>query len=269
MQSSKFKITLKGDEADDSLRLGDLIDQLNAVKQTLTQVDQAVSGGKPSLYYRVTKISMNSPATFEFEAVSKVKGNALHGRRVVAKLNRDLQRVIAGKKPRDAGLELMESYGALVQPMQRSHVVGIALKFDNDPVIDLPRNLAMKVDDILGPDQIEQGSVIGSLDVIDVHNQRNVFKIYPVVGPTSIKCQFQGQQFNDALSGINKFVRVSGSLHFKKTEKFPHLIKVVSIDVLDEKSDRPTLTSLRGMATGAYGGLSSTDYVEKVRNGDW
>lgn len=269
MQSSKFKITLRGDEADDSLRLSDLIDQLNAVKQTLIQVDQTVSGGKASLYYRVTKISMNSPATFEFEAVSKVKGNAAHGRRVVAKLNRDLQRVIAGKRPRDAGLELLESYGALVQPMQKSHVAGVALKFDNDPVMDLPRNLAMKVEDILGPDQIEEGSVIGSLDFIDVHNQRNVFKIYPVVGPTSIRCQFQGSQFDNALSGIKKFVRVSGLLHYKKTEKFPHLIKVVSIEVLPEKSDRPSLSSLRGMAPGAYGGLSSTDYVEKVRNGDW
>ena len=269
MQSSKFRITLRGDEADDSLRLSDLIDQLNAVKNTLTQVDQAVSGGKASLYYRVTNISMNSPATFEFEAVSKAKGNASHGRRVVAKLSRDLRRVIEGKRPRDAGLELLESYGALVQPMQRSHVAGVSMKFDDDAAIELPRNLAMKVDDILGPDQIEQGSVIGSLDVIDVHNQRNLFKIYPVVGPTSIRCLFQGPMFNDALAGIKKFVRVSGLLHYKKTEKFPHLIKVVSIEVLPEKSDRPSLSSLRGMAPGAYGGLSSTDYVDKVRNGDW
>ncbi len=269
MQSSKFKITLKGDEADDSLRLSDLIDQLNAVKQTLTQVDQAISGGKASLYYRVTKITMNSPATFELEAVSKAKGSAAHGRRVVAKLNRDLQRVIAGKRPRDAGLELLESYGALVQPMQKSHVAGISLKFDSDPVMELPRNLAMKVEEILGPDQVEQGSVIGSLDVIDVHNQRNVFKIYPVVGPTSIRCQFQGPMLDDALSGIKKFVRVSGLLHFKKTENFPHMIKVTSIEVLPEKSDRPSLSSLRGIASGAYGGMGSAEYVEKVRSGDW
>ena len=50
MKSSKFKITLRGDEADDSLRLSDLIEQLNALKQTLNQIDLSVSGQKsPSL----------------------------------------------------------------------------------------------------------------------------------------------------------------------------------------------------------------------------
>ena len=34
MRSSKFKITVKGDEADESIRLVDLVDQLNALKLT-------------------------------------------------------------------------------------------------------------------------------------------------------------------------------------------------------------------------------------------
>lgn len=268
MKSSKFKITMKGDEADDSLRLNDLIDQLNALKQTLNQIDLAVSGQKsPSLYYRVTKITMNSPATFEVEAVSKAHGPS-HGRRVVSKLDSDLRKVIAGKRPKDSGLDLMESYRTLVLPM-RKHVAGVSLQFDDAQPMDLPRNLDMKVEDILGPDQIEEGSVVGSLDVIDVHNQRNIFKVYPIVGPSSIKCLFQSGMLPNAVAGIKHFVRISGMLHYKKAEKFPHLIKVSSIDVLPERSDAPSLSSLRGIATGAYGGLSSSEYVEKVRNGDW
>lgn len=267
MQSSKFKITLRGDEVNDSLRLGDLIEQLNAVKQTLNQIDLAISGKKsPSLYYRVTKITMNSPATFEVEAVSKTHGPS-HGRRVVSKLKRDLRTVIAGKRPKEADLDLLESYGALVQPM-RKHVAQVSLQFDSQPV-DLPRNLDMKVDEILGPDQVEQGAVIGSLDLIDVHNQRNLFKIYPVVGPTSIKCHFPREMLSGAIRGINHFVRISGLLHYKKAEKFPHLIKVSAIDVLPERSDAPTLSSLRGIAPHAFGNVSSTEYVEKLRDGDW
>ena len=268
MKSSKFKITMKGEEADGSLRLADLIDQLNAFKQTLNQIDLAVSGQKtPSLYYRVTNITMNSPATFEVEAVSRSHGPS-YGRRVISKLDRDLRKVIAGKRPKDTGLDLMESYRGLVLPM-RKHVAEVSLQFEDEAPMDLPRNLDVKIEDILGPDQVEEGSVIGSLDVIDVHGQRNFFRVYPIVGPSSIKCQFPAGMLPSAIAGIKHFVRISGQLHFKKAEKFPHLIKVSAIEVLPERSDAPTLSSLRGIATGAYGGLSSSEYVDKVRNGDW
>lgn len=268
MSSSRFKITIKGEDADDSIRLGDLIDQLNAVKSTLNQIDTAVSGQRsPILYYRVTSITMNSPATFVVEAVTKEKAPRLHARKVVSKLNRDLKTVISGKRPKEADLDLLESYGALVQPMRR-HLAQVSLQFD-DGSMDLPRNLGMKVDEILGPDQIEMGSVIGSLDLIDVHNRRNVFKVYPIVGPSSIKCHFSDGMLAQAVAGIKNFVRITGELHFKKAEKFPHLIKVSKIDVLPERTDTSLLSGLRGIAAGSLKGMSSTDYVEKVRNGDW
>ena len=268
MLSSKFKITLKGEDADDSIRLSDLIDQLNAVKSTLNQIDSSISGQKsPTLYYRITSITMNSPATFVVEAVSKQKLPSAHGRKVISKLNRDLKTVIAGKRPKEVDLELLESYGALVQPM-RKHLAQVSLQFDGLPV-ELPRNLGMTVEEILGPDQVELGSVTGSLDMIDVHNRKNQFKIYPVVGPSSIKCQFAEGMLGQAISGIKRFVRISGELHFKKTEKFPHLINVSKIEILPERSNATSLSALRGIAPKALRGMSSTEYVERMRNGDW
>lgn len=268
MFSSKFKITLKGEDADDSIRLSDLIDQLNAIKSTLNQIDSSISGQKsPTLYYRVTSITMNSPATFVVEAVGRPKSPSGHARKVISKLNRDLKAVIAGKRPKEADLELLESYGALVQPM-RKHLAQVSLQFD-DVSMELPRNLGMTVEEILGPDQVELGSVVGSLDMIDVHNRRNQFKVYPVVGPSSIKCHFAESMLGEAVAGIKRFVRISGELHFKKTEKFPHLIKVSKIEILPERSDAAPLSGLRGIASGALRGVSSTEYVEKVRNGDW
>lgn len=268
MSSNKFRITIKGDEADDSLRLSDLIEQLNAVKSALNQVDLAISGGRTaSLYYRVTNITMNSPATFELEAVPTKKTSRVYGRRVVSKFNHDLKTVISGRRPHEADLELLESYGGLVQTM-RKHVAQVSLQFE-DQSMELPRNLDMKVEEILGPDQVEIGSIVGSLDVIDVHNQRNLFKIYPVVGPSSIKCRFPQDMLSEAISGIQHFVRIHGELHFKKSEKFPHLVKVTRIEALPERSDKPSLSSLRGMAAGALGEKSSTEYVDMVRNGDW
>lgn len=267
MHSSKFKITLKGDEADDSIRLSDLIDQLNAVKQVLNQVDVSVSGKKvPSLYYRIVGISMNSPATFEVEAVSRADALG-HGRKVISKFHRDLKSVVAGKRPKAADLELLESYGGLVAPM-RKHMAEVSIQFD-DTSLQLPRNLGLKVDEILGPDQIELGSIVGSLDVIDIHNQRNQFKIYPVVGPASVRCNFAKGMLNEAIAGINHFVRIYGELRFKRAEKFPHLINVLRIEVLPENSDSPSLLALRGLAAGALEGKTSVEYIERQRNGEW
>ena len=268
MKTSRFKITVKGEEPDGSIRLSDLVEQLNALRSTLNQVDQAVTGLKgPTLYYRVTSITMNSPATFVVEAVSKSKKSNAHGRRVVSKLSRDLQTVIAGKRPKEADLDLLESYGALAKPM-RSHLAQVSLVFD-DESMEIPRNLAMRVDEILGPDQLEMGSIVGSLDLIDVHRKPHLFKVYPVVGPTSIKCQFPERMLSEALAGVKKPVRIHGELHFKRTEKFPHLIKVSRIEVLPERTESGRLSSLRGIAVGALRGTTSTEYVEQVRHGGW
>ena len=268
MKTSRFKITVKGEEPDGSIRLSDLVEQLNALRSTLNQVDQAVTGLKgPTLYYRVTSITMNSPATFVVEAVSKSKESNAHGRRVVSKLSRDLQTVIAGKRPKEADLDLLESYGALAKPM-RSHLAQVSLVFD-DESMEIPRNLAMRVDEILGPDQLEMGSIVGSLDLIDVHRKPHLFKVYPVVGPTSIKCQFPERMLSEALAGVKKPVRIHGELHFKRTEKFPHLIKVSRIEVLPERTESGRLSSLRGIAVGALRGTTSTEYVEQVRHGGW
>jgi hypothetical protein len=269
LRSNRFRITIQGEEADGSIRLTDLLDQLNAVKSTLNQVDTAVSGQKsPNLYYRVTNITMNSPATFEVEAVPIQRSTPAHGRKVVTKFSRDLKTVIAGKRPKDASLELLESYGAMAQPM-RKYISQVSILFDDEKAVEVPRNLGLKVDEILGPDQVEVGSIVGSLDVIDVHNQRNLFKVYPAVGPASVKCQFPKDMLRAAVDGINRFVRISGELHFKKTEKYPHFIKVSKIEVLPERSDAPLLSSLRGIAAGALRGTSSSDYVDKVRSDGW
>ena len=212
---------------------------------------------------------MNSPAIFELEAVPKVRDKArrAYSSRVVAKFNSDLKTVIAGKRPPEADLDLLEAYGALVQPM-RKHISQVSLQFDDLPM-ELPRNLDMKVEEILGPDQIEQGSIVGSLDVIDVHNQKNLFKIYPVVGPASIRCRFPQGMLREAINSIQRFVRIHGELHYKKSEKFPHLVKVSRIEPLPEQTDKASLSSLRGMAVGALGDQSSSEYVDMVRNGDW
>ena len=267
MNDNKFTLVLKGDEADDSLRLSDLIDQLDSLKAILNQLDKRISGRKsPGLYYRVTKLSMNSPTTIEIEAVSK--GNDKnYGHAVVNRLSFDLNEVISNRRPVDADLDLMESYKSLALPMKR-HLSEVIFESGNG-VIAIPKSLDAKVDAILGPDQIELGSIVGSLDVIDVHNQKNLFKIYPIVGASSIKCHFQDDMLSTAISGLRSFVKISGEIYCKKSEKYPHFIKANEIEILPENTGAPLLSSLRGMAKNSFGTKSSEEFIEEVRNGSW
>ncbi len=267
MNDGRFKVTLKGDEANDGLRLSDLIDQLDAIKQVLNHIDKRVSGRKsPGLYYRITALSMNSPVTIEIEAVSRHKTEN-YGSQVVARFGRDIRQVIEGKRPADSDMDLLESYKQLAQPLKR-HMSQIIVQIGDDQ-IDVPKSLDAKVDLILGPDQVERGSIVGSLDVLDIHNGKNLFKVYPVVGPSNIKCHFAKGMFKEAVAGIDHFVKIYGELYYKKAEKFPHFMEVERIEVLPEQSDLPKLSSMRGIARDAFDGLSSTDYVEKIRNGSW
>jgi hypothetical protein len=269
MQSNRFKLTVKGDRKDQSIRLSALVHQLNSLKQTLGHVATAIGDGEASdLCFRIVGITMNSPATFEVEAISQ-SGKKRPGMRVVSKLKRDILSITAGRRPVNANIDLLESYCALVKPMQQYHAMEVSLDFDGEEV-PLPQNLDIKVDDILGPDQTERGSVTGSLEVLDVHDKHNVFfKIYPIVGPRTIKCHFRQDMLAQAIAGINHFVRVYGLLNYKKSEKFPHIIKADTMEIIPESSHVYPISALRGIAPDAYDDMTSTEYVEKVRNAEW
>jgi hypothetical protein len=265
--SNKFKVTLKGGDSGNSIRLSDLVDELNAIKQNLNHLDAQLNDGKSSgLSYRITKITMNSPATFEIEVVDRA-GKVSQGNKVVSKLSRDIQAVIRGKRPKSSDLEQLETFKALVKPMQ-GRLEEISFQFGDDK-IPLPRNLDVKIDDILGPDHVERGSVIGKLDTLDLHDGRNLIKIYPVVGPKSIRCRFPESIKPQVKAGVECFVRISGLMHYKKAEKFCHLINVAQIEILPDVTERPSLIALRGIAPEAYSGLNAVEHVERVRNGGW
>lgn len=271
--TNRFTIRLTGDEADESLRLNDLITQLDAVKRALNELDKRVTGkSNTTLYYRVVGLSMRSPAEVVIEAVSKAKTKAgtpaksKHGSVVVKRLQHDIEQVGRGKRPAHADIELLETYKDLSP--RDTHVTRFEIETGRVKV-EVPQSIAAKVDTILGPDQVEFGSLVGSLEVIDIHNKRNNFRIFPAVGRSSIKCHFPTALLPDALAGINHFVRISGELHFKSSEKFPHYMAVTKIELLPDRPADVSLKSIRGMAKNAFGSLSSTDYVNKVRDGDW
>ena len=164
MITNRFKITLEGDEADESLRLSDLIAQLDSIKKVLNELDKRVSGKRAaSLYYRVVGLCMNSPAMIEIEAVleaTEVSATVVkrrHASVVINRLMRDIKVVNEGKRAPDADIELLETYKSLSHP-QKSHIAQFLFE-SNSTAVDVPRSFEANVDAILGPDQKERGSI--------------------------------------------------------------------------------------------------------------
>jgi len=264
---SKFKLTFKGGISDgENVRLPDLIDQLKAVKDVLNALDKKMVGAKkPSLFYRVVGMAMNSPATIEIEAVPQ-EGKLDVSSRVVSNLISGLKYINDGKRPIDADYDVMESFREMAAPLKRN-LARLSLSSNNESV-EVTQDIEQRVEAILGHDQVEIGSVRGSLDLIDLHNKKNLFKIYPIIGAKSIKCHFPDQLLQKAVSGLNHFVKVYGEIHTKSNEQFPHFIQIYDIEVLPESADIPLLSSLRGFAKGAYSGKSASDHIIDTRD-EW
>src|SRR5260370_10008261 len=71
--ATTITVQIRGSEGDDRLRLGDFIDQLNALEAALRQTERLMYGDVGSVYYKITELRQESPAVITIEA-NPVKG---------------------------------------------------------------------------------------------------------------------------------------------------------------------------------------------------
>ena len=116
------------------------------------------------------------------------------------------------------------------------------------------------------PEETAWGGIDGRLEAINVHDQANVFYIYPVIGPTRIKCHFPSDLREIAVGSVDREIRVSGTLKYKARAPHPHEIEVENLEPLPQDDDLPTLASLRGISPNATNGVPSEIFVRQLRD---
>jgi len=117
---------------------------------------------------------------------------------------------------------------------------------------------------------ITEGEIMGCLEHVNIHGQENVFYIYPVIGPASVRCVFPVELLTDVSKAVSKKgtrVIVSGSLKYEKQKTYPYEVVVKKIRIIKE-DDLPKLRDLVGLATDITGGLSSEEFIRKIREND-
>lgn len=265
MDEKTLTIQLKGAVADDEhVRLSDFIEELATIKEILTDLDRQISGSQlPVTDFRIIDLSHSSPSRVVLEAVPL---DDKHGIEVIDKFFSGLQQIREGSAPEEFDSVLLGKFARIGRGL-RKHLTEVVFTRDNSSV-GIGRTFEAQVISIIGEDEISDGSVTGTLEMINFHGGVNKFNVYPTVGPQKVTCHFPSGLLEQAIKSVNRYINVTGKLKYKKRDKFPYAIDVLEIEIYPNEGELPTIFDLRGIAPNATGGLTSGAFVRRLRNAE-
>ncbi len=272
MAIRRLTIQIKDDSSNSrGLNFSDFLSQLSSIREALLHLEKIAEPGAPHMQYRLVDLRHQSPATVVIEIVPHPKSKDLSAF-VSNKFVEGIKAIKSGVIPDgyDYGiLEVLKNIGprqlrgsAKMVPIKNFSEISITTDSEH---VDIEQSLKSKIDTILGPDETSEGSIAGMLEVINIHSNANSFKIYPNIGPNKVDCVFKQDQLQNAIAGINRFVSVTGTLCYKRRDKFPYAINDAIIEVLPDESELPTIFDLKGIAPNATGNIISEDFVATLR----
>jgi hypothetical protein len=254
------------------VRLVDFLQQLTALRNALRKTEETVAG-TARYEWQVVDLSHGSPATVVIEAVAMpglVKDPndfvGLPDRRdeVVSRFFGYMHSLTVKREaPEELSRSALIAFKELAVPVSHDRVRS-SLRNGTES-IEVDGSVQAVVDAILAPKTRESGTVEGRLEFINIHGGRNIFRIYPIVGPERVECSFPDDLLQVARESVGRAVRVSGELTFHMRDPFPHSIKAEEVETLPDDKDLPSLFDIRGMAPRATGGRTSEDFVSILR----
>jgi hypothetical protein len=270
--TENLRITLKLEglpEEDGHVRFSDLLDELQALKETLDNVDKMVGQTSGTvLYYRVIDLKHSSPATVVLEPRIKPKKRRLPNDAISIRHHRFFQELdaIENRKPvsEDLDTKTLLSFKKLVDGVGRTFLK--ASISNSVSSIPLTEGLRQKVDILIEKEHRSRGSIAGRLEALNVHKNTNTFWIYPSVGPRKVLCKFQSSDREKVKECIDKIVRVHGVKFFRPNANGPHRIVVDTFEV--DPQSNVSLADIGGIAPRATGDESSVDFMRRHRN-EW
>lgn len=274
--AGKIIIELRGAKDDGgNVRLSALVDQLYSLRKALSYAEQRASAGgkRAPNAYRVVNLH-HSNAAVEIEVVPEDPLNDRSGA-TIYQFNRSLRQIEAGRVPDDVPVEELEAYGDLA-PKPERRIEEVVISFDAPTAlkratvgpIQVTRRFEENVVELIGPEEVSWGTMTGRLMAINLEN-RNVFYLFPRVGPRRIHCTFDRSVREDVKVAIDHYVEVAGRIHYRRRDMLAHRMTAVhSVLVLDHEAIAVRLSDLRGIAPGITGGMDPAEFVDSYDE-DW
>ena len=160
--ATTITVQIRGSEGDDRLRLGDFIDQLNALEGALRQTERLMYGETGNIYYKITELRQESPAVVSIEArpVSNTDD------RTAPLVSRFLSYVelldASGALPPEMDLTALESFKNLA-PTRKRHISEFVVR-NGHFARRLDQGFRTRVDAAIGPDIVSDGDARGQAD---------------------------------------------------------------------------------------------------------
>ena len=239
--------------------MDDFISGLNSLKEALACLDRE-EHGESTLYYRIVRMSQNSPTKVVIEPVlkSNLKGKRIGNRyghypKQIQRRFFDTINSINELNENESGSPALgESVIAAIADL----LDGLGSNFEMGEIangktkVKLDEAFKEKVTNLLVPHHRSYGSVEGELLALNVAKGKRQFGIYPKVGPRAVVCIFPEPLYDEAYRSIRKNVRVYGTKLFRRDTGFPFKITdVTRIAVLKSPDDVPPFVPTKNAPT--------------------
>lgn len=247
------------------MRLNALLSQLQNLNAALKRIDRLVTGeDKDTTYYRVVDLKHSSPAEIALQAVPIEEENNFTPQIASGFFEAWDGINNKGEVPSFLDTKTIEAFEKLVAPLGKDFESATLIADDYN--VELTNTSKQVLQDTLASETSSYGTVEGKLEAINLHNNANNFRIYPLVGPDVITCRFKRGLREIAKSSLDSYVSVTGLLYYKSRDSFPYKIDVDDMEIYPPAEKLPHLADLRGVAPNATGDASSAGFVERLRD---
>lgn len=250
--NDRLTIQLRADTADENLTLGDLSERLKDFNAALSALDQHVSvKNKPTSVFRVVDLSHSSPTAVTIGAFPCEDSLEDNSGRIIPAFLTAIELMNAGHGFESVPLSVLEPIYRIAKSL-KAGIKEIRLRAETKTVF-FTETIEKMLSELLEQERVNIGAIKGTIDYINVHRGTNTFRIYPLIGPSYVTCEFPTHLKEKAKEAIERYVTIAGKLHYKIGAQHPHRVDVDAIEIMPEEKELPTLASLRGIATGRLG----------------
>jgi hypothetical protein len=265
--SNQLKIQFRANAPDENLTLDEFSRQIADFNSALSGMDQHLSNrNRSTVLYRVVDLKHSSPSEITLEAVGLEDSLEDNSSKVFSEFITAIEGLNAGRSYQNLPRNFLEPINRIAKAtsngLKEIRITSVAL----GRAVFVTDRISGLLSDFLETEKITVGSVRGMIDRINVHAGANNFRIYPIIGASYIDCRFPTALKEKAKSAIERYVCVTGKLHYRVGCDHPYQIDVDEIETMPDESTLPTLSSFKGIITADK---STEELLEEERNGGW
>jgi hypothetical protein len=213
--------------------------------------------------WEVVSVSMDSPLTIRIASSPDTdKENARIAIQIYTSGLRDMEEG-AKSIPKNFNPRMLEHVRELVS-VYNAGVQSIFFATPDSEQLKITQKLAATVDELLPSNYDEYGSLVGTMEIINIH-QKWIFNIFEELTRNRVTCHFIEGQFDQARAALarNRRVEVTGRIHYS-SDNIPKTIKVDTIRTLRSKEELPQASDLEGI--NITDGEDPVTYIRRIRD---